>query len=249
MAEQVRLKIKRQAGPNSKPYWEEFVVPCEKDMNVISALIQIQMHPVNAQGEKTTPVVFDCCCLEEVCGACSMLINGQPRQACSALIGQLKQPVFLEPLSKFPLICDLMVDRNVLFEYLKKVKAWIDIDGTYDMGPGPKVSEEIRLRTYELSKCMSCGLCMEACPQFNDRSPFMGPAVMGQVRLFTLHPTGEMHMGERLDAITGEGGIAGCSNSQNCIKVCPKRLPLTEVIAELNRITTVYSILKWARAK
>ena len=51
-------------------------------MNVISALMEIQRNPVNAKGEKTTPVVWESNCLEEVCGACSMVINGKPRQAC-----------------------------------------------------------------------------------------------------------------------------------------------------------------------
>ena len=42
--------------------------------------------------KQTTPVAWDMNCLEEVCGACSMVINGHPRQSCSALIDQLEQP-------------------------------------------------------------------------------------------------------------------------------------------------------------
>ena len=59
-------------------------------MNVISALMEIRRNPVNAEGEKTTPVTWDMNCLEEVCGACSMVINGRPRQSCSALVDQLR---------------------------------------------------------------------------------------------------------------------------------------------------------------
>ena len=43
-------------------------------------------------------------CLEEVCGACSMVINGRARQACSAIVDQLEQPIRLEPMSTFPVI-------------------------------------------------------------------------------------------------------------------------------------------------
>ncbi|HEY8342887.1 MAG TPA: 2Fe-2S iron-sulfur cluster-binding protein, partial [Calditerricola sp.] len=79
MSEQktVRLIIKRQDGPDSQPYWEEFDVPYRKNMNVISALMEIQRNPVNAKGQKTRPVVWESNCLEEVCGACSMVINGR----------------------------------------------------------------------------------------------------------------------------------------------------------------------------
>ena len=40
-------------------------------------------------------------CLEEVCGACSMVINGRARQSCSAIVDQLEQPIRLEPMSTF----------------------------------------------------------------------------------------------------------------------------------------------------
>ncbi|KHF29757.1 Fumarate reductase iron-sulfur subunit [Anoxybacillus sp. BCO1] len=106
-------------------------------------------------------------CLEEVCGACSMVINGKPRQSCTALVDQLEQPIRLEPMRTFPVIRDLQVDRSRMFDSLKKVKAWIPIDGTYDLGPGPRMPERKRQWAYELSKCMTCGVCLEACPNVN----------------------------------------------------------------------------------
>ncbi|RYS46633.1 2Fe-2S iron-sulfur cluster-binding protein, partial [Staphylococcus pseudintermedius] len=68
MAETIKLKIKRQENPESQSYWEDFEIPYRPNMNVISALMEIQRNPVNAKGEKTTPVTWDMSCLEEVCG-------------------------------------------------------------------------------------------------------------------------------------------------------------------------------------
>ncbi|MEH7109346.1 succinate dehydrogenase iron-sulfur subunit [Bacillus sp. JJ1764] len=240
-AKKVHLIITRQKDSKSAPYTEEFLVPYRSNMNIISALMEIQKNPVNHKGEKTTPVIWESVCLEEVCGACSMLINGNPRQACSTLIDQLEQPICLAPLSTFPVMRDLMVDRTRLFESLKKVKAWIPIDGTYDLGAGPRMPEKTRQWAYELSKCMTCGCCLEACPNVNDKSAFIGPAPLSQVRLFNAHPTGAMHKEERLAAIMGEGGLTSCGNSQNCVEVCPKGIPLTTSIAHLNRQVTVQS--------
>ena len=236
--QKVRLKIRRQDGPESAARWEEFEVPYRPKMNIISCLMEIQKNPVNAQGKRTNPVVWECNCLEEVCGACTMNINGQARQACSALVDQLEQPIVLEPLSKFPIIRDLMVDRTIMFDNLKKVHAWIDIDGTYDLGPGPRMAEVKRQWAYELSKCMTCGCCMEACPQVNPRSKFIGPSAISQVRLFNAHPSGEMHKHVRLEALLDDGGIADCGNAQNCVKACPKEIPLTESIAKMGREVT-----------
>lgn len=130
----IRLIITRQDGPNSQPYDQEFEIPYRPNMNIISALMEIRRNPVDAKGNHTTPVAWDMNCLEEVCGACSMVINGRPRQSCTALIDKLEQPVRLQPMKTFPVVRDLQVDRSRMFHALKRVKAWIPIDGTYDLG-------------------------------------------------------------------------------------------------------------------
>jgi succinate dehydrogenase / fumarate reductase iron-sulfur subunit len=235
----IRLRIKRQDSRESKPRWEEFELDYKPGMNVISCLMEIQRRPVNAAGEKTTPVVWDSACLEEVCGACSMVINGRVRQACSTLIDKIEQPVVLQPMTKFPMVRDLAVDRQVMFESLKRLKCWIPIDGTYDLGPGPRQAPEDQKDMYVMSTCMTCGCCLEACPQVNEGTSFLGAAPINQVRLFNLHPTGKMHAAERLRALMGEGGIQECGKAQNCVQVCPKAIPLTTSIAAMARATTM----------
>ena len=229
----VIIKIKRQDNPNSKPYWEEFELAYRPGMNVTSSLMDIAANPVTKQGKATTPVTYDSNCLEEVCGSCAMLINGRARMACSALIDKLEQPIRLEPFSKFPVVRDLSVDRSVLFENLKKVKAWVPTDGTYDLGSGPRQSAEQQEVNYPLSRCISCCCCMEACPQFNDKTGFVGAATIAQVRLFNSHPTGKELKKERLTALMGDGGIQECGYAQNCVEICPKEIPLTTSIAEV----------------
>ena len=229
----VIIKIKRQLTPNGKPFWEEFSVPYKPNMNVISALMDIAADPVTRDGKATTPITYDSNCLEEVCGSCAMLINGKARMACSALIDQLEQPIRLEPFSKFPVVRDLATDRSVIFENLKAVKAWVPIDGTYDLGPGPRVSVTEQEASYPLSRCISCCCCMEACPQFNEDTGFVGAATISQVRLFNTHPTGAALKRERLAALMGDGGIQECGYAQNCVEVCPKDIPLTKSISEV----------------
>ncbi|MER3472996.1 MAG: succinate dehydrogenase iron-sulfur subunit [Armatimonadota bacterium] len=247
----VVLKIKRQADPQSKPYWEEFEVPYQPRANVIYCLMQLQRNPVNRQGHPTTAPAWEAACLEEVCGTCTMVIHGRVRQACSALVDEVGKragehlQITLEPMTKFPVVRDLIVDRSEMFETLKRIKAWVPIDGTHDLGPGPRIPDSVRELRYEFARCMTCGCCLEACPNVNAHSNFIGPAALGQVKLFNLHPIGAALEDERFDVLAGPDGITGCGNAQNCVQVCPKDIPLTRAIAELNRDITLNRLRKW----
>lgn len=256
----VRFRIKRCDGPNKLVRWETFELTIAKGENVISCLQKIAANPVTTEGKRSTPVVWDCSCLEEVCGSCTMVINGQVRQSCSALIDVIApddgDTVTLEPMSKFPVIRDLWVDRSRMFDALKRVKAWVPIDGTYDLGPGPRERPEDQAVRYALSECMTCGCCLEACPQFElaaDESEwndsFIGAQALSQARLFNLHETGAQLKSDRLETLMGPDGVSECGNAQNCVKVCPKHIPLTESIAAVGRSTTLHAISKWFSGK
>ena len=127
------------------------------------------------------------------------------------------------------------------------------VDSYLDMGSGPRQSPEAQELAYLFSKCMTCGCCLEACPQFlkielqaqrgRERRAvarpaarvatagrFMGAFAIAQVELFNSNPIGKMNAAERLDALVAEGGIQVCGNAQNCVKVCPKEIPLTTAI-------------------
>jgi succinate dehydrogenase / fumarate reductase iron-sulfur subunit len=229
----IKLEIKRQSGPDGQAHWDKFEIPFKPGMNVISAMMDIAANPVTVDGKETTPIVYDSNCLEEVCGSCSMLINGKARMACSALVDKLEQPIRLEPLSKFPVVRDLSVDRSVLFENLKRVHAWVPVDGTYDLGDGPRQFPQLQEELYPLSRCISCCICMEVCPQFTEDTGFVGAATIAQVKLFNAHPTGSVLKEERLRALMGDGGIQECGYAQNCVEACPKQLPLTKAISDV----------------
>lgn len=160
-----------------------------------------------------------------------MLINGKAAMACSTLVRKLQHPIRLEPLSRFPFLRDLIVDRSVLFENLKAVKAWVPVDGTYDLGSGPRIAPETQEQMYPLSRCISCYLCLEVCPQFTPATGFIGAAIINQVRLFNEQPTGKTLKRERLGAMMGDGGIHECAYAQNCVRICPKNIPLTNSIS------------------
>jgi succinate dehydrogenase / fumarate reductase iron-sulfur subunit len=237
----IELRVRRQDGPDTQPYWQTFRFPWAPQHNVISALMEVRKNPVTIEGKRVPAPAWEASCLEEICGSCAMVVNGKVRMGCTALVDQLSQPITLEPMSKFRVLRDLIVDRSRMFEALKRIKGWIPIDGTYDLGPGPRIAPEQQEFMYHLSQCITCGCCLEVCPQVRPGNDFIGAAAIGQALLFNTHPTGAMHKGERLEILMEPGGIADCGNAQNCVQVCPKEIPLTHAIGEIGWQTTV----KW----
>jgi succinate dehydrogenase / fumarate reductase iron-sulfur subunit len=216
----IKVEIKRQATPDEPARTEKFEIAYRPGMNITSVLGEIAAEPVTADGRETTAIAYDANCLEEICGSCAMLINGKARMACSTLVDKLEQPITLAPLSKFPVVRDLAVDRSVLFQNLKA---------------GPRQFPQIQEQRYPLSNCISCTICMEVCPQFNDSTSFVGAATIAQVKLFNMDPAGAVLKEERLRALAGDGGVQECGMAQNCVAACPKQLPLIEAISDVSR--------------
>jgi succinate dehydrogenase / fumarate reductase, iron-sulfur subunit len=265
------VRVLRQDGPGRPGYWERHRVQYEPDMNVISVLQKIAAVATTIEGRRVAPVAWECNCLEEVCGSCTMVINGRVRQACTALVDRLlaQRPTEIElrPMRKFPVVRDLVVDRQRMFATLKKIKGWLPVDSYLDMGPGPRQSQDEQQLAYLYSKCMTCGCCLDACPQYLKvevqraegetidqcrarreelyRRSFMGAFAMAQVELFNTNPVGRMTAWERLEALTSEGGIQVCGNAQNCQKVCPKEVPLLAGIARGGRAATLHTLRKF----
>jgi succinate dehydrogenase / fumarate reductase iron-sulfur subunit len=193
------------------------------------------------RNSEVPPVALEASCLEEACGSCAMLINGRARLACGTLLAGLADKdglVTVEPLSKFPVVRDLVVDRSRLGQDLLRVDATLG---------DAKVGDASRIQ--DLAACVACGACLEACPNYSASEargvPFIGAAVLHEARLASLLGADKAGRAARLEALMGSGGIADCGNVQNCVKACPKDIPLAESIAELGRDTTVHAIKRW----
>jgi len=225
----VILKIKRQNDPTDFPYWEEFEVEVSDKMTVALAL-------------STTPVIWECSCLDGMCGACAMIINGKAQLACLTVIDDLDQSITIEPLSKFPVVRDLRVDRTKMFKTLSNVGPWNEIDNLLADGLGQRQSAKEQADLFPYSECVMCGICLETCPQISGRSLFTGAFVFAQTFIANHHYIGCFNKDERLDLLLQRGGLPDCAGAGNCETFCPKGIPLTEAIARLERNANSHSL-------
>ncbi|PYS76748.1 MAG: succinate dehydrogenase iron-sulfur subunit, partial [Acidobacteria bacterium] len=73
---EVVLRIRRRERQDAAAYWDEFAIPYRPNLNIISCLMEIRKNPVTRDGRRVTPPVWEMNCLEQVCGICTMVING-----------------------------------------------------------------------------------------------------------------------------------------------------------------------------
>ena len=128
-------------------------------MNLLEALFKIKDEEDGSLG-------FRYSCRGAVCGSCGMNLNGQPVLACRTMLEKLRDDViFLEPLSNFPVIYDLIVDMTIFFQHFKAINPYFS-NNKYLPLSEYTMEEERRKLLDPYIQCIHCGICYETCPAF-----------------------------------------------------------------------------------
>lgn len=225
-----KVRIRRQENQKSDSYWQEFEFGGSENSSIAAVLNELNSRSplTDACGNTAAPIGWECSCMVRKCGACAMLINGLPRLACSTFLNMLKSStVTLEPLSKFPLVRDLIVDRSFLFENLKKLNLWLESEAY--------MIEFTHEPRYQSARCLMCGCCLEVCPNFSSKGTFAG--AVAAVNAFRILNE-EQEISHRNDVSTQykENYFEGCGKSLACHNICPIGLPVEELIVRSNSV-------------
>lgn len=221
------VKIKRQSSPNKPSYWQSFEYKGKEHVTVSAVLDALNYTDdlFDIDGNEATRIRWECSCMQAVCGGCAMIINGVPRLACSTYADQFKgKELILEPLSKFPVVADLIVDRSIIYENLTKAKAYLENIA--------KSSNTHHEQQYSVAKCLKCGLCLEVCPNYHPGGEFYGAVLANESYLLTSQ-TEDKNL-EIVKEYKKHFG-AGCSKALSCQKVCPVGIETITSIMRMNR--------------
>ena len=214
------IEVLRRKSPEEAPYTERFDYTSEDDMETVATALT-RLNEVLED-----PIRWECSCLQRKCGGCAMVVEGRPTLACAARLSEYKKTVCLEPLRKFPVVADLIVDRSVLFDTLREMNIWLS--GAAEQNQG---ASEL---CYEASRCLQCGCCLDVCPNFAPGETFAGMAsAVPMTRLLTQLPKVEL---DALSENYRRRVYAGCGKSLACRNICPAGIDIDRLLANSNAV-------------
>jgi succinate dehydrogenase / fumarate reductase iron-sulfur subunit len=221
------VKIKRQQNAESPSYWQSFTYngPVHVTVSAILDALNYTDDLFDTEGNPANKIRWECSCMQAVCGGCAMVINGVPALACNTHADEVKgKELVLEPLSKFPVIADIIVDRSVIYDNLIQAKAYLE-----SIAENTLRGHE---QQYSVAKCLKCGLCLEVCPNYRPGGDFFG-AVLANESYLIASQSSDKNPQIIKEYKTHFG--AGCSKALSCQSVCPVRIETLTSILRMNR--------------
>lgn len=231
------MRIKRQNSFEAEAFYQTILRDCDAETNIATLLREINAEEIlDIDGIPVGEIAWECSCLQKKCGACAMRINGMPRLACDTKIGDLKsKTVTLEPLKKFPVVRDLIVDRSVLRENLIALHNWLESEAT-------KSRKTVDL-AYDASRCIQCGCCLEVCPNFTAGESFFGAAAFVPAsRILSQLPNGKKN---DLVQEYGKHIYNGCGKSLSCHDICPVGIDVEHKLSNSNAVAVWKRFLRF----
>ncbi len=236
----ITLHVWRQKGPETKGKLVTYPMnEIDPNMSFIELLDELNRKLIEKNEE---PVAFDCDCLEGICGACSLMINGiahgpdKGTTTCQLHMRRFSDGdhITVEPwrARAFPVVKDLVVDRSS-FDRIVQTGGFISVrtGGTPD-GNALPVGKEAADTAMDAAACIGCGACVASCKN--------GSAMLfvaAQVARFNNLPQGFPEKTRRvLNLVTAmdKEGFGACTNQYECEAVCPKEISV-KFISDMNR--------------
>ena len=219
MADMITLEVMRyRPEQETEPSFQRYEVPFHGDWVVLDALNYIKDRLDGSLSYRWS-------CRMGVCGSCGMMVNGEPQLTCATFLSHyLPGPIRVEPLRYFPIMRDLVIDMTDFMGKLQSVKPWIISSQEKPLSQGEYLQTPEELDVYkQFSMCINCMLCYAACPVYGLDPQFIGPAAIALAQRYNLDSR-DQGTSQRLDLLSQDEGIWGCTFVGECSKVCPKEV-------------------------
>jgi fumarate reductase iron-sulfur subunit len=224
MADQITLQVTRyRPEEHNRPTTQDYEIPLRKDWSILDGLNHIKDHVDGTLSYRWS-------CRMGICGSCGVIVDGEPKLACATFLVDYRGPVRVEPLNNFPVVRDLVVEIGDFLDKLSAVKPWIIRKDDDEPAEGEYLQTPTELAAYkQYSMCINCMLCYSACPVVGLEPDFLGPAAIALAQRYNLDSR-DQGSHERLNVLSTEEGVWGCTYVGECTRACPKGVDPAGVI-------------------
>jgi|TARA_B110000263_G_scaffold246560_1_gene257790 succinate dehydrogenase / fumarate reductase iron-sulfur subunit len=232
------VHVWRQSASDKLGYMERHrVTGITDDMSFLEMLDVLNE---SLQDEGKEPIAFDHDCREGICGACSLVINGQAHgpettTTCQLHMRSIKgTDIFIEPwrAAAFPVLKDCVVDRSS-FDRIIQAGGFVSVNtGNAPDANANAIVKEDAETAFDAAACIGCGACVAACKNASAML-FVSAKVSHLAHL----PQGNSERKERVTSMVetmDKEGFGSCTNFGECEAACPKSIS-TDNIGVLNR--------------
>ena len=219
MPQRITLQVARyRPESDTESTFQEYEVPCPREWVVLDALNYVKDRLDGTLSYRWS-------CRMGICGSCGMMVNGEPKLTCATFLADYADGrVRVEPLQNFPIVRDLVVEFGDFMRKLTRVKPWLIRQVEKPLSDGEYRQTPQELEEYkQYSMCINCMLCYAACPIYGLDPKFIGPAAIALAQRYNLDGRDEGSQ-ERLQILSEEEGIWGCTFVGACTTVCPKHV-------------------------
>jgi len=232
------VHVWRQAANDKPGYMERHRVTGISDDMSFLEMLDVLNESLQVDGKE--PVAFDHDCREGICGACSLVINGQAHGPETTTTCQLHMrsiqgsDIYIEPWrgTAFPVIRDCVVDRSS-FDRIIQGGGFVSVStGNAPDANANAIAKRDAETAFDAAACIGCGACVAACKNASAML-FVAAKISHLAHL----PQGNSERRERVTTmieIMDEEGFGSCTNYGECEAACPKSIS-TDNIGVLNR--------------
>jgi succinate dehydrogenase / fumarate reductase iron-sulfur subunit len=200
------------------------------------------------------PVAFESDCREGICGACGIVVNGQPHgplpgtTTCQVTLRAFRDgaTITLEPFQTgtFPVLRDLVVDRSAL-DRIVRAGGYVSVRaGSAPDANSIAVTHGAAEHALDAAACIGCAACVVACPN-GSAALFVG-AKLTHLGLLPQGQPEHAHRARALVATADAEHFGACTVHGECQAACPKHIEL-DVIARMNRDYLAATLRDWWR--
>src|SRR3989344_333640 len=226
------IKISRYNPESKKVSVDSYEIDVTEDITILDVLLKIKE-------ELDGSLTFEYGCKSGLDGSDGINVNKRPVLASQTNVSKIirdygSEEILIEPLSNFPIVKDLIVDKSSLWNSYANTNPYL-MERKLKKNEKPvEIKNETISKISKLNDCNMCGLCNSSCEILKIDGEFIGPAILA-MSFRQILDRRDAELKSRIKSLV-KNGLWKCSQFMSCNDVCPREVHPSFAISDIRII-------------